>query len=90
MSTISSETVQLQWSPPVLEEQNGVITGYSVTVTRRDTGSQSQLLSTSTNITITMLDPFTSYVVTVSAATSVGYGPQSTQLSFTTDEDGML
>ena len=88
MSTISSQTVELLWSPPLPEEQNGVITGYSVTVTRRDTGSQFQLVSSTTSISISTLNPFTSYTVTVSASTSVGAGPQSTQLSFTTAEDG--
>ena len=37
-----------------------------------------------------MLNPFTNYVVTVSASTSVGFGPQSSQLTFTTDEDGTV
>ena len=35
-----------------------------------------------------MLNPFTTYTVTVTASTTIGVGPPSTQLTFRTDEDG--
>lgn len=59
------------------------------TLTRRDSGSQYQLTSPTTSTTFTTLTPFTSYTVTVAASTAIGLGPQSTQLNFITDEDGM-
>lgn len=90
ISTITSESVELLWSPPLLDERNGIITGYWATLTRCDTGSQIQLLSLTTSIIFNMLNPFTSYSVTISASTAIGLGPQSTQLTFSTAEDGTI
>ena len=90
VSTVSSASVELSWTPPLPDERNGIITGYWATLTRRGTGSQVQLFTSSTSIVFSMLNPFTSYVVTVSASTSVGVGPQSSQLTFSTAEDGIL
>ena len=70
------------------KERNGIISGYIITVTRRGTDSQLQIMSTTTNITLNRLVSFTSYLVAVAAATSAGLGPPSSQLTFTTDEDG--
>lgn len=90
VSTISSRAVELSWNPPSEDERNGIITGYLATLTRRDTGSQTQLFSSTTSISFSMLNPFTSYTVTIAASTVVGFGPQSTQFRFTTSEDGMI
>ena len=80
--------MELFWSPPPQDERNGIITSYLATLTRRDTGSQLQLTSSMTTITFSMLSPFTSYTVRIAASTTISYGPQSTQLSFTTATDG--
>lgn len=88
VGSISSQGAELSWNPPLLEERNGIITGYAVTVGRYDTESQLQLASTLTAITLSMLDPFTVYTVAIAASTTIGVGPQSTQLSFRTAEDG--
>lgn len=90
ISAISSASVELSWTPPLPDERNGIITGYWATLTRRGTGLQVQLFSSTTSIVFSMLNPFTSYVMTVSASTSVGLGPQSSQLTFTTAEDGIM
>ena len=89
MSVVTSQSVELSWSAPPPEERNGIITGYVATLIRRDSGSQYQLTSPTTSTTFTTLTPFTSYTVTVAASTAIGLGPQSTQLNFITDEDGM-
>ena len=89
VSVVTSQSVELSWGPPPPEERNGIITGYVTTLVRRDTGSQYQLTSPTTTITFTTLTPFTSYTVTVAASTAIGLGPQSTQLNFITDEDGI-
>lgn len=86
---MTSQSVELSWSPPPPEERNGIITGYVATLVRRDTGSQYQLTSPTTSITFTTLTPFTGYTVTIAASTAIGLGPQSTQLNFISDEDGI-
>ena len=88
VDSVSSKSAELSWSPPLPEERNGIISGYIITVTRRGTDSQLQIMSTTTNITLNRLIAFTSYLVTVATATSAGLGPPSSQLTFTTDEDG--
>ena len=83
-----SQVVDLLWAPPLEEERNGIIINYVVVFNERGADSQVQLTSTTTNITLNMLNPFTAYTVTVSASTIVGVGPPSPQFSFTTAEDG--
>ena len=85
---VSSQSVELSWSAPLLEERNGIIDSYVITLTRHGRDSQLQLMSTTTTITLNSLVAFTSYFVTVAAVTSAGLGPPSSQLSFTTAEDG--
>lgn len=86
--SISSQSAEVSWNPPLQEERNGIIVGYIVTVSRQGMDTQLQLTSTTTTITLNMLNPFTTYTITVTTSTAVGVGPPSTQLSFTTAEDG--
>lgn len=88
VGNILSQSVELSWNPPLHEERNGIITGYDIVVTRRGTDFQFLLTSTVTMVTLNQLDPFTTYTVMVVASTSVGAGPPTSQLSFTTAEDG--
>ena len=88
IDSTTSQSVEISWSPPLLEERNGIITSYTVTVSRQGTDSQIQLTSATTSISVSMLNPFTTYMVTVAASTTIGVGPPSTQLTFRTAEDG--
>ena len=88
IDSIKSQRVEISWSPPLLEERNGIITSYTVTVSRQGSDSSIQLTSPTTSISVSMLNPFTSYTITVAALTSIGVGPPSTLLNFRTAEDG--
>ena len=88
VDSITSQSVEISWSPPLLEERNGNITSYTVTVSRQGSDLPIQLTSPTTSISVSMLNPFTSYTVTVAALTSIGMGPPSTLLTFRTAEDG--
>ena len=90
IDSTSSQSAEISWSLPLLEERNGIITSYTVTVSRQGSGSQILLTSATTSISVNMLNPFTTYTVTVTASTSIGVGPPSTQLSFRTAEDGKI
>ena len=72
----------------MLEERNGIIRGYAITVTRSGMDPHLQLMSTTTTITLNMLVAFTNYMVTVATSTSAGLGPPSPKITFTTAEDG--
>ena len=65
--------MSLVWSPPHVNDRNGIITSYAVMcslasiVVHRSTTSE-------TKLTVTGLEPFTNYTCSVSAATVVGSG----------------
>ena len=79
----------ISWNLPAPENQNGVITGYVVNLTAVGSGDISQYSSSSDNITIGSLHPFTTYDFTVAAQTSVGTGPYTTNSTVMTPEDGI-
>ena len=85
----SSQSIILVWEPPSPEDQNGLIVGYTINVTDLETGERYQHLSTSTNITIGSLTPFTTYICIIAARTNIGIGPFSTVVTVQTMEDGM-
>ena len=73
-----------------MAQQNGIIIFYTINVTVADSGEMFQLTSTTTSLTVSTLQPFTTYFCIIAASTSVGMGPFSTVVTFQTPEDGML
>ena len=86
----SSTSIFLEWNPPDVSDQNGVIIGYVVNVTVIATGEMFQLTTTSTNLTLDSLKPFTTYVCRIAARTVVGIGPYSIAVIATTEQAGKL
>ena len=86
--TTTSESVTLNWSPPDIQSQNGIITGYLINVTEIETGETFQVSSATTNLVIQSLRPFTTYVCVIAAETSAGTGPFSISLTVQTNEAG--
>ena len=84
----SSRSAVLTWDPPNAEDQNGVIVEYTINVTAVETGEEFQFTSNTTIFTITTLRPFTTYLCTIAASTSIGLGPFSTVFTLRTPEDG--
>ena len=84
----SSRSAVLTWDPPNDEDQNGVIVEYTINVTAVETGEEFQFTSNITMLTVTTLRPFTTYLCTIAASTSVGLGPFSTVFTLRTPEDG--
>ena len=87
---VNSTSVTISWNPPAAENQNGVITGYMINLTRVGSEGISQYSSSSDNITVGSLHPFTTYAYTVAAQTSVGTGPHTTSSTVMTPEDGII
>ena len=88
-TALSSQSIILVWEPPSPEDQNGLIVGYTINITDLETDERYQHISTSTNITIGSLTPFTTYICIIAARTNIGIGPFSTVVTVQTLEDGM-
>ena len=84
----SPQSVVIAWDPPLPESQNGVITSYVIDVIEVETGEMFQLFSTTSNLTIDSLSPYTTYVCVIAAMTSIGVGPSSGNVTLRTLEDG--
>ena len=84
----TAESITLSWSPPDVQSQNGIITGYLINVTAIETGESIQVSSTTTNLVIQSLRPFTVFDCTIAAMTSTGIGPFSIPLTVQTNETG--
>ena len=84
---VSPRQVQLSWSPPPPELTNGVITGYTVTVTGIESDESYTIDTVATQYSVTTL-PYTSYMFSVSASTERGVGPPSPEVVIETPEEG--
>ena len=79
----------LSWMPPLADKQNGVIISYVINITEDDTGDNFQVSTSITSITIDdNLRPYYTYTCIIAAENSVGVGPFSSNVSFTTHEYG--
>ena len=66
----------MTWEEPNLADQNGVITSYTVTYRSLGAVDEGGRFSTSgTTTTLTDLEEFTQYEITVNASTAIGTGP---------------
>lgn len=83
---VTSGSVSLHWSPPQVQFQNGIITGYLVNLTALGTPEIIQVSSITTRIVIQSLRPFITYVCVVAAETGAGIGPFSTAITVQTNE----
>lgn len=87
-SAIGRTTANISWESPNQNLQNGVITYYTVMLADLMFGTPDRVFNTTlTDISFTELEEYTSYAFEVAAAT-IGLGPFSTPVKFTTAEDG--
>lgn len=87
-TALTSTSIVVSWEPPLPQYRNGPILAYNVTVTNAVTDSfvHSSIVPTTTTTTIGGLQPFTPYSFTLSARTSVGYGPPDTLTEVTLED----
>ena len=81
---VTSRSITLSWSLPLLPQRNGVIINYLIDFIVGSAVNSIRQPGTSLNIPA---DPFTNYSCTVSAATVVGDGPATAVISGVTDEE---
>ena len=87
-NAVNSTTVQLQWKPPAVADQNGVIRSYRINISVAETGSVFQLTSGTTALNISGLHPYYTYNLTVAAVT-IGPGPFGVVLTIQLPENGL-
>ena len=88
---MSSNNFTLIWDLPVPSERNGIIIGYTISVTSLSSPlEEPRLFSTAAEFLIVdFLNPHTEYVCMIAADTAIGTGPFSTELNVWTEQDGM-
>ena len=87
---INSTSISVYWDPPPFDDQNGVITSYTVIITNLNRTNISMSINvTNTSYTAIDLEEFKVYDIQVAAMTPVGLGPFSDVIRSQTFEDGM-
>lgn len=87
----SPDSLNLQWLPPPEDGQNGIIVNYSVNVTHNSTGDVQHFSGIQEQyFTVEFLSPYTAYLCSVAAHTTIGMGPYTVPELTITDEDGMI
>ena len=85
----SSTTIFVSWRQLPFLDQNGVIVSYTVSYRALPSGSSQtkKVTAPANQTTLTRLNKYTYYSITVFASTSKGGGNQSTLIVVITDED---
>lgn len=86
-STVDSRTINLTWSAPNPEEQNGILRYYLIILSSILPTEIRNISSSQLSIAITGLRPYTVYSCTVSVGT-IGLGPPTSIRHVLTPEDG--
>ena len=88
----SSTSIFVQWDQVPAADQNGDILSYTVTYTRLPSGPEKtkKVFPPATQTTLTGLNEYTNYSITVFASTSKGGGNQSAPIVVITDEGSEL
>ncbi len=84
---MNSTALTLTWEPPVFEEINGAIREYSISMIEVDTSASFQFVSVATQLDISDLHPYYTYLFQVAAET-VALGPYSATISVQLPQDG--
>ena len=88
VQSTSPRSLTLTWDPPTAGDRNGVIVSYTINVTVLETEEMFQLSSLTTDLTLSSLRPYYTYLFAVSASTVIGDGPFSLQVTIRMPEDG--
>ncbi|XP_038660213.1 receptor-type tyrosine-protein phosphatase delta isoform X15 [Scyliorhinus canicula] len=89
----SSTSILVSWLPPPAENQNGIITKYSIKYTASDREAASSRNEASdippdaAQYLLEHLEKWTEYRIVMTAHTDVGAGPESSPILIRTDED---
>ena len=85
----SSRTALLSWDPPELPSRNGEIISYTVNISMVESEEMFQFTSLSTELELSELRPYYTYLYIVAASTVAGEGPFSMPVTIRMPEDGI-
>ena len=90
-SAFNSTAIIFTWEHPPLEGRNGMLTGYSLTVTELVTNTTTTFRQSGDRIELVVagLHPYYEYQCAIAAETSVGRGPYGAPFITRTLADGM-
>ena len=88
----SSTSILVHWGDVPASDQNGIILSYTVTYKAHPGGTPKTevVIAPTTEVTLTNLNEFTNYSITVFASTVNGAGNDSEPIVVITDEDRKL
>ena len=88
IEALDSRTILLEWNPPDIEEQNGIVRQYLARITETETETEFQVVTNETSsLNITGLHPYYTYQVSIAAVT-IGVGPFTEVKTVRNPEDG--
>ena len=88
-TAVHTRAFHLMWSPPPLEDQNGLIFIYLINISVLESGDHFQLVSNTTSLVIEDLHPYYTYSCIVAAFT-VAMGPFTEVYTIQLPQDGMF
>ena len=88
VNVTSSQSAFIAWDLVPLDQQNGIIVSYTVSLTLKSSGRPQLIETTETSLRVASLLPYETYLIGVRAATIAGEGPYTNLVSITTPEDG--
>ena len=87
MIAVDSFTLNITWEQPSIDQINGIIQRYAISVSVMETLDHYQYISYSTSLLLTELHPYYTYTILVAAVT-VGTGPYSIGYTIKTPSSG--
>ncbi len=86
---VDSSSISLQWSSPPLGMLNGLLRHYQIDVIEEPTLRYFSVQASTSQHLLSLLHPFYEYSISV-AATTIGNGPFSDDITVKTQPDGKL
>ena len=81
VTSVSSYSIKLSWGGVLCDQRNGEITGYQINYTCTSDDGKVNVTGNQMTVTLSNLQPYTDYSISVAAMTVNGTGPFSTPVS---------
>ena len=89
ITAVTATSITITWQPLPPCEQNGVITSYTILITKEGLSfDERTVMANVTSMMFTSLSPFTTYGVQLAASTMIGRGNFSSLVTIRTNESG--
>lgn len=89
LSSMSPNTINISWSPPLTDQWNGIIQYYEIKIHITETLEYLNFQTPNLFLALNDMHPYYTYIVSVAAVT-IETGPFSSSQSITTPQDGKI